>query len=241
MNPDELANISTLSGYSYVPSSISTEYTNWMLQNPELVKQHIEIILESQKIARNYKPKKLNITNTTKQTCFLFNLLETHKGEDISEKITIYIANGADVGLKMNHHSQVDKEFGEYEDFSETSKESIYGSFYPIPYAIRHHCHPNVIKILYDHTKSHEKAASLLADAKQDLITVFGPLYKIPYFKRRSELEGTYHYQLKQLCESYLLALELECSIFDTDFERPYTTADYAKTDISDEFVDRTI
>jgi hypothetical protein len=237
MDPTQLNNISTLSGFSWFP--VSSEYYAWMVQNPDLVIRNIEVVNEGHEIAKKYKPKILKITHVTKQTCSLYNLLEINNGEDISDKITALLKGGADVGLRMRHNAQVDKDSDEYEDFTDPSFDIAHGAFYPIPYACRHHCHPNIIKVLYEYTKLHPNAKELLEDATKDITQEFSQLYRSPFFIKRANNPDTYHYSLKKRVDGFLEALELDISIFaDCDRFR-YKTA--FLTEHGYAFLDRSI
>lgn len=160
--------------------------------------------------------RKKNITNVTKQTCRLFNLLEWNEGLDISKKVETCIQKGADVGLQFHFYQQTDRTDCKFEDFAPGAPESEHGSYYPIQYACRHHCHPNILKVLIEYTKKHSKAEFLLDNAKADIISEFSQLYRSPYFIKRVLTEGTYHNMLKKLVDSYLSILGLDDSIFLT-------------------------
>lgn len=157
-----------------------------------------------------------NITTATKQTCHLYNLIEWSDGKDISKKIEKCIKNGANVGLMFHFYKQTDRTDCNFEDFAPGAPETQHGSYYPIPYACRHHCHPNIVNVLVEHTKKHPKAIFLLDNAKADIISEFSQLYRSPYFVKRASIEGSYHNMMKKLVDSYLCILGLSDSIFLT-------------------------
>jgi hypothetical protein len=98
-----------------------------------------------------------SIKQRNRQTCRLLNLIELHKGLDISEEIKDCIAKGADLTLKRKRRYSTGTNCDSYNydifDISENICGTIYTAFrpyYPIWFAIKQHCHPNVIKTLYD-------------------------------------------------------------------------------------------
>lgn len=98
-----------------------------------------------------------SIKQRNRQTCRLFNLLELHKGLDISDEVKDCVKRGADLTLRRRHiySAGTNCDSFNYDAFDITEKfrdniYTVYRPYYPIWFAILKHCHPNVVKTLYD-------------------------------------------------------------------------------------------
>ncbi len=157
--------------------------------------------------------EELIITERTRKTCLLINLLTLHKGYDISGDIETLIKDGADISVKIpNYDNNTSCEDDDYDDFRTIHKIS----YYPVVFAIRHHCVPNVVRALAKKSIEYENYTLILNQVLDEFRELFSQLYRNPYFSERANNPSTYHYKLKHLVEEYLTIFDFTPSIFDT-------------------------
>jgi len=169
----------------------------------------------------------LHITERSRKTCQLINLLTMNGGRDVSEDIDRLVYESADVSVLMPlYRNEQDCSGDTYDDF--LPKHSIdwyYDKYrYPITYAIAHHCHVNVLRTLHKHTQEVANAAAIYDCVKAELQRNYVRLYNGSYFAQRALKPGTYHNKLKGIIDSYLEVLGLGPDIFigvDLNYRSP--------------------
>ncbi len=140
----------------------------------------------------------------------------------MSDDIERLITESADVSVLMplyrNEQDCTGDNYDVYDDFMpKYSPDWYYDKYrYPITYAIAHHCHLHVLRVLHKHTRTVANAVAIYDCIKAELRNNYGPLYNGSFFASRAMKKGTYHHKLKQLIDSYLDVLELSPDIFDS-------------------------
>lgn len=177
--------------------------------------------------------------NSIIKTCKLFNIIHKHNGIDISDDIYKLVSEGANLTYKRpymydtGHNCDVCI----YDDFDESGwiyeydidnepKERVY---YPIWFAIKCHCHPNVIKTLYDisggfkdksiqHIMYHDNIRiDYNISLKKIMAICFGHLYYDSFYIEKTKEPSSYFFKQKKLADTYLTILELDHSTISFD------------------------
>lgn len=167
--------------------------------------------------------RNLVVTDTSRKTCQLINLIATCKGIDVSSDVEMLLSTGVDCSVQFpeSYEHGTDCDNDAYDDFiSETnlSHSHAIGDYlhYIITWALIHHCHENTFDVIYKYTKLNPQKDVILDKLYKLIIIRFSQLYRSPYFINRSNIVGSYHYKLKQKVNNYLKILNITTSIFDS-------------------------
>lgn len=161
----------------------------------------------------------LNITEQSKKTCRLLNILctgGTDKRAAIEIEQLILDCAFIDCPINVRYATGTDCDDDEYDDFL-TSPKYLYerSDFYPLTNAIYRHAHPSIIAVLYKYCKNLPNYHLICKSIKNELIHGFSQLYRNEFYIKRAANPNTFHYKLKQLAASYLEILELTPDIFN--------------------------
>jgi hypothetical protein len=157
----------------------------------------------------------LAITDRTRKTCQLINLIVLHDGRDMSADVDRLIAEGADITVRIpTYMSTTDCTGDDYDDFRYTTRHTWQDPFayYPVVFALRHFCHPAVVRTLAAYSAEHPPIHRQITKECQEL---FSQLYRNPYFSARADNPNTYHHRLRALAAEYLAIFGLTPAIFD--------------------------
>lgn len=172
-----------------------------------------------------YMERKLVITDLTKKTCQLINLIATCKGIDISSDVERLLSAGIDCAVQFpeSYEQGTECENDEYDDFTTNERYPFHGHFmsdhylhYPITWALLHHCHENTLQVIFKYTVMNPQKDKILDQLYKLIILRYSQMYRSPYFIARSNIEGSYHNKLKQKVNKYLEILGITSSIFDS-------------------------
>lgn len=162
----------------------------------------------------------LVITEHTRKTCQLINLLAINEGNDVSIAVEKLILSGANVCVSIPKYSCDECDDDEYDDFV-TEKQYIEEIWdyrvecYPLLFALKHHCHPNVLRVLYEYTVAAYNFDNIMEAVKKCLQYEYYQLFNDSFYGKRASTEGTYHYMLKHKILEYLDILHFPVTLFN--------------------------